>query len=126
MSDITINLDGIIAFLASLALSSIFLVSLIATCAWGLFRGRRGGGFFRLPLFPHVIGMVACLVGYGAMLAFLLMNDGPSRDRALCAWLDNWVVLWAGIILALWPAVYFIIKRRITSRAAKKAETGTL
>jgi len=126
MSDITINLDGIIAFIAAFSLSVIFLAGLAVVCAWNVVQARRNGGrFFRRRAFPHIVGMAACLAGYGAMLAFLWINDGPSRNHALCLWLDNRVVLWAGVILALWPAGYYAVKNLI-STAAEKRENRTL
>ena len=126
MSDIAINLDGIIALIAAVALSVTFLVALAIVCVWNALRVRRyGGPFWRRRAFPHMVGMAACLAGYGAMLTFLWINDGPSRNHALCLWLDNWVVLWAGIISALWPAGYYAAKKQI-STAGEKRENRTL
>jgi hypothetical protein len=126
MSDITINLDGLIAFVAAVALSALFIIGITAVVVWGLFRVRGGGNrFSRQPTFPHLIGMAASLTGYAAMMTFLWINDGPSRYRALCIWLDNWVVLWAGGILALWPAGSYVVKKYI-SMAEGRRENQTL
>jgi hypothetical protein len=104
MSDIQINLDGLVAFLAAAALAIIFALGLVIVSVRGLIRARqKGERFSRQPAFPHVIGMLVSLACCAGVMLFIWATDGGATPHTLSIWLDRWALLWGAIIIALAP-----------------------
>jgi hypothetical protein len=104
MSDINLNLDGLVAFLVAAGLGlllvlAIFLGSIIAAVK----AHQRGEQFSQQRFFPHLIGMVVSLVSCLAIEFVLLLTDANVPPRRIPLWLDNWVIVWLTAVLLLWP-----------------------
>jgi UDP-N-acetylmuramyl pentapeptide phosphotransferase/UDP-N-acetylglucosamine-1-phosphate transferase len=113
MSDININLDGVIAFLVAAALMLILLLGLAVFSFRGLIQARqKGERFSRQPIFPHLIGMLVSLSCCVVIMLLVWLSDRPPRPARLNIWLDDWVLLWVAVVLALWPVSSYMIKRR--------------
>jgi len=108
MSDISINLDGVLAFLAAAALALGLLLGLLmgALSGWAQSH-RQPARFTQQRVFPHLVGMALSLVGSVVVLLLLWAEDGTLPPHSLALWLDQWLWLWVPGIVALWPgAVY--------------------
>jgi UDP-N-acetylmuramyl pentapeptide phosphotransferase/UDP-N-acetylglucosamine-1-phosphate transferase len=113
MSDINLNLDGLITFLVATALALVLLLALSIVSLRSLIRARRKGErFTRQSSFPYVVGMLVSLAACAAVLLFLRFTDGGAYPRTLNAWLDHWSPLWGALIIALAPACAYLIKSR--------------
>jgi signal transduction histidine kinase len=111
MSDININLDGVIAFIAAIALGLLLVLGILAISLFSLIRARRShGSFSRQLLFPQVIGMLVSLFGCLIVAIILIAAESMTPPRALNIWLDQWVWVWLIAVLALWPASAFAWK----------------
>jgi hypothetical protein len=120
MSDINLNLDGLLAFLVAaglglLLLVAIFLGSIIAAVK----AHQRGEQFSQQRFFPHLIGMVVSLVSCLAIELVLLLTDSSVPPRRISMWLDNWVIVWLTAVLLLWPLSSEICRRLRNSHRAK-------
>jgi apolipoprotein N-acyltransferase len=114
MSDIQLNLDGLIAFLVAAALALVLLLVLSIMSLRNLIRARRKGErFTRQPSFPHVLGITVSLAACAAVMLFIWFTDGGAYPRTLNAWLDRWSPLWGALVLALAPACAYLIKGRL-------------
>jgi hypothetical protein len=113
MSDIKLNLDGLIAFLVAAALGLVLLLVLSIVSLRGLLRARRKGErFTRQSSFPHVLGMLVSLAACAAVMFLSWFTDGGAYPRTLNVWLDRWSPLWGALILVLAPACAYFIKGR--------------
>jgi hypothetical protein len=116
MSDIGLNLDGVVALLAAGALCLLLLVAL-AVCSLFVWAGHRRTAF------PHLVGILCSLAGAVAVLATVLVtlvqSDGNLEPNRAGARLDGSVLLWAPAVLALWPIGMLLYRRR-----QRSADTG--
>lgn len=112
MSDIGLNLDGVIAFLAATALAALLALSILIVFLIALIRARRrhqsitGQG-----LFTQLVGMCASFLGCLLILIILLLSERLTTPRAINIWLDYWLWAWLLTVLALWPAAAYMWKR---------------
>ena len=112
MSDIGLNLDGVIAFLAATALAALLALSMLIVFLVAVIRARRhhhsitGQG-----LFTQLVGMSASFLGCLLILITLLLSEWLSAPRAISIWLDHWLWAWLLMVLALWPAAAYMWKR---------------
>jgi hypothetical protein len=113
MSDIAINLDGLIAFIAAAALSLVLVAAIIICLAYGWSAARRTGvPLRRQKVFPHIAGMSICLVCFALLMLFLLFTEWTPKPHLINRWLDEWVWLWASAIVLLWPLTAYVWNRR--------------
>ena len=108
MSDISINLDGVLAFLAAAALALGLSLGLLmgALSGWAQSH-RQPARFTQQRVFPHLVGMALSLVGSVVVQLLLWAEEGTLPPHPLALWLDQWLWLWVPGIVALWPgAVY--------------------
>jgi hypothetical protein len=111
VSDIGI-LRGMAAFLVAGGLGILSLLAFLACLfAVGSDAASRKVALTRHAAFPHVRGLLFCLLGYGSVVAFLLAVDGEWAFHDAQRWLDETILLWAGAILALWPASVLAARR---------------
>lgn len=112
MSDIGLNLDGVIAFLAAAALAALLALSMLIVFLIALIRARRlhltitGQG-----LFSQLVGMCASFVACLVILITLVLSEQLPPPRAINIWLDHWLWAWLLMVLALWPATAYMWKR---------------
>jgi UDP-N-acetylmuramyl pentapeptide phosphotransferase/UDP-N-acetylglucosamine-1-phosphate transferase len=118
MSDIQINLDGLIAFLVAAALALILLLVLAVVSLRGALRARREGErFSRQMAFPRVLGMLVSLSCCAIVLLLVWLNDG-GVTHTFNAWLDRLSPLWGALIIAVAPVSSRLIKGRLRFAAA--------
>ena len=104
MSDININLDGVLALIAAIALALLLLLGALIASLASLIRSRRKHEpFSRQRLFPQVIGMLVSFFCCLIIVILLLFSERMPPPRALDIWLDQWLGLWLVTVLALWP-----------------------
>jgi hypothetical protein len=104
MSDISLNLDGLIAFLAAWALGLSPLVAILVSSSYALVKARRKHEPFRQQrLAPHIAGMLVSVLGCAAVVILLLFGDTKFPPRTLARWFDKWLVIWMPAVLTLWP-----------------------
>ena len=115
MSDINLNFDGLIAFLAA-ALVGLLLAFgiLIGSIITAVKANKRHQRFKQQRFFPHLLGMLISLGCCLAIEGLLLLTDSTLPPRNIAIWLDKWVLLWIAVIVALWPFTVFGWKRRQT------------
>ena len=125
MSDININLDGVIAFLAASGLGLLLISGILIALLASLIRARnKHEPFSRQVLFPHVIGMLVSLFCCVMVVALLLFSERMPPPRALNIWLDDWLWAWLIIVVALWPVSAFAWKKwRGRPPVARQGET---
>jgi hypothetical protein len=112
MSDISLNLDGLIAFLAAAALGlSLLLVIFVGSLFTVLKSRQKHQRFSSQRFFRHLIGMAVSLICCVAVELLLLLSDSTLPPRTISIWLDRWVILWLAVVLALWPLSVFVWKR---------------
>jgi hypothetical protein len=112
MSDININLDGLIAFIAASALGLLLLLGIVIALLAALIRARRRHEpFGRQRLFPHFIGLLVSLFGCLMVVVLLFFNERMLPTHALNIWLDHWLWLWLVTVIALWPVSAFAWKK---------------
>jgi len=120
MSDIGLNLDGVIAFLAATVLAALLALSIVVVSCIAMIRARRHHqSITQQGLFSQVVGMCtsffACLL---ILITFLLSEQQPP-PRAISIWFDRWLWAWLLMVLALWPAAVYLWKRSRRTNAAK-------
>jgi sterol desaturase/sphingolipid hydroxylase (fatty acid hydroxylase superfamily) len=104
MSDININLDGVIAFVFAVGLGLLLVLGILIISFASLIRARRKREpFSRQSLFPQVVGMLVSLSCCVLVVALLLSSERMPPPRALNTWLDHWLWVWLATVLALWP-----------------------
>lgn len=104
MSDISLNLDGLIAFLAAVALGLVLLLAILVASIYAFVKARqKHEPFGQQRLAPQIIGMLVSLLGCGAVVVLLLLWDTKLPPRTLALWFDHWLVVWMPAVLALWP-----------------------
>ena len=112
MSDIGV-LRGMAAFLVAGGLSIVFLIAaLLCLLFVGSDVASKKMPLTRHRAFPHLRGLLLCLLGYGVVVAFLLAVDGEWAFHDTQRWLDETILFWAGAILALWPLSDLAARRR--------------
>jgi UDP-N-acetylmuramyl pentapeptide phosphotransferase/UDP-N-acetylglucosamine-1-phosphate transferase len=117
MSDININLDGVIAFIAATVLSLLFLLGLLTFFIYGRARARpKSGRFIHQTALPHTFGLSLCLAGSIIIILLVVLTDRAARPHTLNIWLDKLVWLWAPVIFLLWPLGVYIRKRFMGKR----------
>jgi len=120
MSDIGLNLDGVITFLAATALAALLALSIVVVSCITVIRARRhrqsitGQG-----LFSQVVGMCASFVACLLILITLLLSEQLPAPRAINIWFDHWLWAWLLMVLALWPAAAYLWKRSRRKNAVK-------
>lgn len=112
MSDINLNLDGLIAFLVAAGLGlllvlAIFLGSIIAAVR----AKQRGQRFSQQRFFPHLIGMIVSLLCCLGIELVLLLTDSNLPPRRIPIWLDNWIIVWLSAVLLMWPLSAMVFRR---------------
>lgn len=104
MSDISLNLDGVIAFLAAFALGLLLLLAILVASVYASVKARRQHESFRQQrLAPHLVGMLISALGCAAVVILLLFGETKLPPRTLGIWFDKWLVIWMPAVLALWP-----------------------
>jgi len=112
MSDIGLNLDGVIAFLAAIALAALLALSSMIVFLMAVIRARRhhqsitGQG-----LFTQLVGICASFLACLLILITLLLSERLPAPRAINIWFDHWLWAWLLMVLALWPAAACMWKR---------------
>jgi hypothetical protein len=112
MSDIGLNLDGVLAFLAATVLAALLGLSILIVFLIAVIRARRhhqsitGQG-----LFSQLVGMAASFLACLLILITLLVSEQLSTPRTINIWLDHWLWAWLLMVLALWPAAVYTWKR---------------
>lgn len=104
MSDIGINLDGVITFLVAAALGLLLLLGILITASVTLIRARQN----QQPLakqrsFAQIVGMFVSFCCCAALVLLLLYADRMPPPRTIGIWLDRWLWVWLIIVIALWP-----------------------
>ncbi len=104
MSDISLNLDGVIAFLAACALCLLLLLAILGASIYATVKARRKHETFRQqPVAPHIVGMLVSALACAAVVILLLFGETKLPPRTLAIWFDHWLVVWIPAVLALWP-----------------------
>jgi hypothetical protein len=104
MSDIGINLDGVIAFLVAALFAILLAFAILILSIVSVIRARRKRQLFvQQRVFPHIIGMLLSLLSCLFVIALLLSNESKPPPRAAHIWLDHWLWVWSILVLALWP-----------------------
>ena len=104
MSDININLDGVLAFLVAAGLGLLLVLAIVlGSLAAAVKANQRGEQFTQQKFFPHLIGMVVSLLSCLTIELVLLVTDSNLPPRRIPVWLDNWVIIWLTGVLLLWP-----------------------
>ena len=120
MSDIGLNLDGVITFLAATALAALLALSIVVVSGITVIRARRhrqsitGQG-----LFTQLVGMCASFLGCLLILITLLLSEQLPTPRPINIWLDHWLWAWLVTVLALWPAAAYMWKRSRRKNAVR-------
>ena len=117
MSDININLDGVIAFIAAAFLSLLFLLGLLGFFIYGWARARRKSGrSIHETVLPHSFGLFLCLASSLIIILLVVLTDRTARPHTLNIWLDKLVWLWVPVIFLLWPLGVYMRKRFMGKR----------
>jgi hypothetical protein len=112
MSDVGLNLDGVIAFIAAIVLAALFALSIMIVSFVTVISARRHHQSITAQrLFPQVIGMCASLFVCLLIVITLLLTDRLPAPRAIDIWFDRWLWAWSMTVLALWPAAAYMWKR---------------
>jgi hypothetical protein len=112
MSDISLNLDGLMAFLAAAGVGLLLLLAIFMTSLFAMLTARRKHETFGGQRLAHQsMGMLVSVLGCGVVVILLVLSEQTLPPRALSIWLDHWIVLWLPAILALWPVSLFGWKR---------------
>jgi amino acid transporter len=112
MSDIGLNLDGVIAFIAAIVLAALFAISiLVVSFITVISARRRHQSITHQGLFPQVIGMSASLFVCLLIIITLLLAERLPPPRPINIWFDHWLWAWLLTVLALWPVVTYMWKR---------------
>lgn len=112
MSDINLNLDGIVALLVAAALAMALLLGVVICTFYARARAlQRSESFSRQAVFPHMIGMLLSVAGCLAIVLLIFLRDGHVYPHDMEQWLDHWLWLWAIAVLLLWPLSVLTMKR---------------
>ncbi|HBB94155.1 MAG TPA: hypothetical protein DC054_02080 [Blastocatellia bacterium] len=123
MSDIGLNLDGVIAFLAATALAALLAIGMLIVFLIAAIRARRhhqsitGQG-----LFTQLVGMGASFLACLLILITLFLSEQLPTPRAINIWLDHWLWVWLLVVLALWPAAAYMWNRRPSHKGVANQE----
>ena len=90
MSDIGLNLDGVIALLAAGVLCLLLLIAL-AVCSLFTWPPAR-----RLAAVPHLVGILCSLAGSVVVLIAVVVtaiqSEGNLETNRVGVWLDRWLL----------------------------------
>ena len=112
MSDIGLNLDGVIAFLAATVLAALLALGIVVVLCIAVIRARRHHqSITHQGLFAQVVGMCASFLACLLILITLLLSEQQPPPRAISIWFDHWLWAWLLMVLALWPATAYVWKR---------------
>jgi len=112
MGHLSICFHGLVAFLVAAVLADALLVGLAFSALRSLIQARqRGKPFYRHPLYPHLIGVSVSLFCCVVIMLFTGVSLAVPRPHPLNIWLDDFALLWAALVLALWPASSYAIRR---------------
>ena len=112
MSDIGLNLDGVIAFIAAIVLAALFVLGIIVVSFVTVITARRHHQSISAQrLFPQLIGMGAGLFVCLLIIITLSLTERLPPPRAIGIWFDRWLVAWSITVLALWPVTAYMWKR---------------
>lgn len=104
MSDINLNLDGLVAFLVAAGLGLLLVLAIVLGSIIAAVKAhQRGERFSQQRFFPHLVGMVVSLISCLAIELVLLVTDSTLPPRRIPIWLDNWIIVWLTAVLLLWP-----------------------
>jgi hypothetical protein len=118
MSDINLNLDGLIAFLAAAGLGLVLLFTMLLGAIIAAMRAhQRKQRFTQQLFFPHLMGMTVSLLCCLGIELVLLLTDSTLPPRRIPIWLDRWVLLWLLAVVILWPVTVWLV-RKTRARAA--------
>lgn len=118
MSDINLNLDGLIAFLAAAGLGLLLIFAMLLGAIIAAVRAhQRKQRFTQQLFFPHLMGMTVSLLCCLGIELVLLLTDSTLPPRKIPIWLDRWVLLWLLVIVILWPVTVWLM-RKTRARAA--------
>jgi len=112
MSDVGLNLDGVIAFIVAMVLAGLLALSLMVVGLITVINARRRQqSISDHGLFPQIIGMCASLVVCLLIMITLALAERLPPPRAINIWFDHWLWAWAIAVLVLWPAAAYMWKR---------------
>jgi hypothetical protein len=112
MSDIGLNLDGVIAFIVAMILAGLLAFSMTVVSLITVISARRHHqAISDHGLFPQIVGMSASLVVCLLIVIALLLTDRQLPPRSINVWFDHWLWAWAIAVLGLWPAAAYLCKR---------------
>jgi hypothetical protein len=120
VSDIGLNLDGVITFLVAGVLCLLLLIALAACSLVARVANRRHAAV------PHLVGILSSLAGSVVILVTVVMATVHSEERLepnrAGVWFDGWLFLWAPAVLALWPIGALLYRRRQHAAGKGKKE----
>jgi hypothetical protein len=112
MSDINLNLDGLIAFLAAAGLGLLLLFAMLLGAIIAAVRAhQRKQRFTQQLFFPHLMGMTVSLLCCLGIELVLLFTDSTLPPRNIPIWLDRWILLWLLVIVILWPVTVWLVRK---------------
>ena len=112
MSDINLNLDGVLAFLVAAGLGLLLVLAITLGSVFAAVKAhQRRQRFIQQGFFPHLIGMVVSLVCCLAIELVLLLTDSYIPPRRIPLWLDQWVLVWLTAVLVMWPLSAYTWRR---------------
>ena len=111
MSDISLEFNGLAALLIAADLVGILLLVVIVCLFYAWSQSRRTGvKITSQPIFVHILGMLASAACFATIVLTICLRSGRSYPPDLERWLDRMVVIWATVILAMWPLCAYAIK----------------
>lgn len=112
MSDISLNLDGLLAFLVAAALGCALLLASVICLLYAWLRSRRTTvAIISQPVSTHIAGMLLSVAGFAAVALVIFVRDGQGFPHDVEQWLDRWVLVWAVAILLAWPLSAYAVRR---------------
>jgi hypothetical protein len=112
MSDVGLNLDGVIAFIVAIGLAGLLALSMMIVGLITVINARRHHqSVSDHGLFPQIVGICASLVVCLLIMITLLSAERLPPPRAINIWFDHWLWAWAIAVLVFWPAAAYIWKR---------------
>lgn len=109
MSDISFNLDGLVAFLvAGLFAFGLLLGIVITAIVVGVRKRQPPVPLRHRPVFYTLIGLSVSLLLNGLVMLFLILSDGELEIPGVDLWFDRNILIWGTITLA--PATVGIVR----------------
>jgi ABC-type Fe3+-siderophore transport system permease subunit len=119
MSDISFNLDGLVAFLVAGLFALGLLLAVVITAIVASVRKKQPPVPFRRRLaFYILVGLSVSLLLNGAVMLILIASDGEWEIPGVAPWFDRNILIWEAIALAPIPGSIVAARLRQKRRAA--------